>query len=1510
MKEINGVGDEAIKTRFDSVVFLIRGGHVSDDKYENENSGDMNTNIPDSVKLKLYGYYKVATNQAFDDRPSPSIFSVVARAKYNAWKDAAAECARAEDAMKAYIELAEIWFRKLGIKYDMKEFVTESKTEIETGSNIIVDDSTSILKYARQQSKKFPFSFLPQPIIARGTLDISYRDLFYALQCCILPNIIMHRERGCEIAIMDYYQLRIEQLWIEKFTPLSNSNQKIDKKNSRILSITESTSTPNNASIVVGLSVRSLLDLYLSVKSYPTNSEIIIIPPLNIKGIIDIITYTHNLKVVPIDLPDQNVIGIDLNRVREAITKKTVAIMIVHPFGKMAISTPNMKYLSQEICKKYNLDLLEDCAECFSANTYNPNTDTNQYATASFYSFGFIKTATSLGGAIAYFPSEIGTSNHNKNLNAYTDDIPTQMKDLQNVRRLAQTQSNILFLSKVMKAMLIKFFSDTPHLVGITAQLCQLLGRDYGEFVTSLIKAFPDDQSSDSKTFSFQHNSRMTKIRQTPSIALLALLHRRLQHYQYNKIQQRIKRCEEVVHLMRKKDLVESERVQLPQTYAKDLHNNELIYQPSNLFWLFPILVDKPDEVTRVMMEHGFDVPQGTSQLGCIESFLMKDRNNEVHCTYAREMMKKVLYLPIASKKDISSDEIQRMVAALDLATSQKNQIKEKKSSDRFFPFSWEHIVILMTPLAIVISPNIVKCCLFMISMISYIGLLGCIVLMLVTLLRLKVSPLYLASKTFAKYNSISSKRLINNECTAMIRKSDNFKAMQADDVKIKSQNEHKSHENIFKSLDLYQITANITPQSSEPQSAMAFVTGSTGFIGTLLIRNLLLNRNDLNIPGGIILLCRSKKNLSAKERIHKHIMKDPIFSFLSQSDFDKYIHVVEGNITHPNLGMDEASLKSLSTYNVTHVFHVAASVSFIQPLADAAESNITSALQIQSLARNGFRRPAKYIHFSTAFVHGNSVDNTVTEKLFDFSSGGKYDPYKLYESIMGTQSLAWDAYHHFKFPNTYTFTKSICEHLILQNDASDKNTIIVRPSIVGPSILFPFEGWCGHKPSTVVGAGCLYLKFQWSLWCFKKTPVPVVPVDVVVQFTIKQAFNYDMTFPSSPTFIKESCLSSADDVCARSDSSDEDALVINSSSKKCVIDLNSVGRFQKQIYNVAWDLNSPASHAFNWFDFAASLTETGRVHGYFGSLTACTTLNIAQKIKLSKEKFEFYHSILVRKPFSIALWIIENIGSRDATKRLRGFSKLLDVPLLFYHFSTGDFKFESELIAPPELDGERYMMNCILAAEDFISKQNKIFRGLPMTKEVKTVTKSSRKVIGGRNHFTLTSDLWWALTQPQGNIFIRIAGFLMIKILRCTATELTVDLGSFCSLENLLSNVTMVKQNKQKPHIILAPTHRSLFDFLVLSFIFFSIPEIGIQIPFIAAADDFKCIPFFGWFAEGAQAFFLQRGTGKKDPRLNKKISQLKSLAGNNGAVIEVFLEGKRSRDRRFVPAKTGLLR
>lgn len=127
--------------------------------------------------------------------------------------------------------------------------------------------------------------------------------------------------------------------------------------------------------------VASGLDaLLLSLKVFDFKERSEVIVPSN-TYIATILSILHaGLKPVLVE-PDITTYNLDPTKIEEKISPETCAVMIVHLYGKSCDMDPIM-----ELCKKYNLKLIEDCAQSHGAKYKNKMTGTfGELGAFSFY---------------------------------------------------------------------------------------------------------------------------------------------------------------------------------------------------------------------------------------------------------------------------------------------------------------------------------------------------------------------------------------------------------------------------------------------------------------------------------------------------------------------------------------------------------------------------------------------------------------------------------------------------------------------------------------------------------------------------------------------------------------------------------------------------------------------------------------------------------------------------------------------------------------------------------------------------------------------------------------------------------------------------------------------------------------------------------------------------------------------------------------------------------------------
>lgn len=1357
-----------------------------------------------------------------------------------------------------------------------------------------------------------------QPVIPRGGLDIQWTDLWFALCACFWSSTLFKsgaRRRQLE----DEVTATIATLWKDHTIAAEEAQDKSEQHQSQLSEASSSCLDKNNVhnvDVVVGYSVRSLFNLYLMHKQFPpqNSKEVIIVPPITIPGMVQLLEH-YGLVVVPVDTMEPT--KVDVSDIEAAITERTVAIMIVHPFGTTSASSKDFARL-RVLADHHSLELWEDAAESYrgvAESTGSP------YADLTFVSFGLIKTATALGGGIAILKDhQQSTSSSSSPVRVVSNQEKNSSTAATDMRRLQQhhylQQSSYEYFSgKVMQAILIQVFSQNPILYGWLAYLIVQWGgyEAFDRMVTKNVRSIvPPSPASSSKSGKHHATKWMELLRKRPSLPLLQSLHRRLLQSRdtCRSVQRRIQQCQSMTEILKE--------------YAPAV----VVQQPTNdqasAYWLYPIFVDpkKKQYVQEYLLQNGWDIAAGSSQLRCVLPSVLSSLSSE-QPVINREFMAKVIYLPVSSRS-LTRQQCKSLAQGLHWALAAENSDDLSVPGHQRKRLSMSsYLALLSLPLILFSASGHYAPTLFMIRVIlpNTLILLGYGFVCMMTgglFLRWLGGSLYLDSSTaFARYNSMLS----NKSSTQM--------ETQPEEGKNSDRNA-----GVIEAIPSLRLPTTL----GLPEGVFrgyVILTGATGFCGSLILRDLLLHRKKLNLSAGVYVICRGKRSKTAAERV-KDLLEDDMFLFLSPKEREELVNVLEGDVTQPNAGLsvsDLDCLRSLHKENavLTHLIHTAAAVSFTQKLGDAARTNIAAALNMQEMTYNlgqvllhnqktqSLPKP-QFVHISTAFVHGagsGTESDPLPQSLFPLEP---YQPKKLFDSMLGTHFYASKAMSDMRFHNTYAFTKCICEHLLVERSHKDKlgvPTLIIRPSIVGPALENPQEGWAGQKPSTIVAAGCLYLSYQWNLWCFAPADVACIPVDVLSRFVLAKAFAAEGSETAVDASAEEAVVdsSSTGDSFERIPSNDSADSLSTYSSKSQVPE--PVFCHGARIYTAAWNPLSSANAMFTWLDYCGATLQFAALFGYFYRSTAYiglwTTSRLMPRLQMSLETYELVHYIVVQLPVRAFIHWCRLVNWVKLDQTVSKLSSFLDLPLLFFPYMNKKFYFESELAAPETMNGDRYAFSCTVGAHRFVQEIKSRSTGGFNKQSRKSVPPQRPEafLIGGKQH-SQPFNLWWALTQPTGSLLVRIAGWFFAKLLRATCHGLSVDISSFeLALKKRLEFASTSEDSTDKRtipvHLVLTPTHRSFFDFVIISYLAFAIPELHLDIPAIAAADDFARLPLIGLLARCLGAFYLRRGRGVADPELRTKVTSIKQ---EGAAVFEVFLEGSRSRDRRFLKPKTGFLR
>lgn len=228
-------------------------------------------------------------------------------------------------------------------------------------------------------------------------------------------------------------------------------------------------------------------------------------------------------------------------------------------------------------------------------------------------------------------------------------------------------------------------------------------------------------------------------------------------------------------------------------------------------------------------------------------------------------------------------------------------------------------------------------------------------------------------------------------------------------------------------------------------------LTGATGFLGKVVLAELLRRRDELRLEQ-VYVLIRPRADRSARERFAGEVAGSECFSRLPEG-WTGAVTVLEGTLEDSGLGLGAPRDELVGS--VTHIIHAAASVSFDLPIKAAARSNISTSLNVLELAR-ACPKLERLVSVSTAYVTPHPGDGVpVEERLAALPAPAA----ELLADIENGTTPEAELLRRSGHPNTYTLTKSIAEHLLQARRGTVPLTII-RPSIISASRQHPFPGW------------------------------------------------------------------------------------------------------------------------------------------------------------------------------------------------------------------------------------------------------------------------------------------------------------------------------------------------------------------------------------------------------------------------------------------------------------------
>ncbi|CAN6211290.1 unnamed protein product [Urochloa humidicola] len=310
-------------------------------------------------------------------------------------------------------------------------------------------------------------------------------------------------------------------------------------------------------------------------------------------------------------------------------------------------------------------------------------------------------------------------------------------------------------------------------------------------------------------------------------------------------------------------------------------------------------------------------------------------------------------------------------------------------------------------------------------------------------------------------------------------------------------------------------------------------VTGSTGFLGKLLVEKIL--RVEPGVKK-IYLLIRASNDAAAQQRVIQEVVGQELFRTLREIHGDKFhsfiqekVSSIAGDIIHEDLGLRSSQIKQLSE-EIDVIVNGAATTNFYERYDVALASNALGTRNVCQFAKQ-CAHLKMFLHVSTAYVSMSTgeQEGLLPEQIIQMGETPNLDCHldieaelELVREVKATltehsviedsgsrqserkamKELGLKRAKYFGWPNVYVFTKAMGE-MLLGSMREDLPVVIVRPSIVTSTFKEPFPGWI-EGTRTIDNVIACYDK--QIIQCFigdHDAIIDAIPGDMVVNATM-----------------------------------------------------------------------------------------------------------------------------------------------------------------------------------------------------------------------------------------------------------------------------------------------------------------------------------------------------------------------------------------------------------------------